>query len=96
MSWAKDWDHNSLKQTVRDICRILREEPEKAERCVYIGAYSRHVLNELWIEELGVWVDMDGRSLSGDYGRGKLYPGWLDRWRIRRAVKAWQIERWEM
>jgi hypothetical protein len=47
---------------------------------------------EIWLEELAVWVrvgsDCAIAPASHYWGQTSwIYPGWFDRWRIRRAVK---------
>lgn len=41
-----------------------------------------------WIRTDGFWV-----SRSDDQGRDAFRPDWIDRWRIRRAVRAWAKRR---
>lgn len=45
---------------------------------------------EIWIPGLATWVRADGFSFCGDARRGYAYPGRIERWRIRRAVKVFR------
>lgn len=73
--------------TVEEIVLVLGS-PGAAERCIHIHRdRPAEPLPEFWIERLGIWVREDGWSYSGDLARGYAYPGFLDRWRLRRALR---------
>jgi hypothetical protein len=73
--------------TVNEIITVLGM-PGAAAQCWHIHRDKpRERLPEVWIERLGVWLREDGWSYSGDMARGYAYPGLIDRWRLRRAIR---------
>ena len=73
--------------TVAEIISVIRSMPYHCEQCVHVG---HGPLDEMFIDVLGVWVDFDGKTYSGDCARGFDYPGWYDAWRLRRAIQRWK------
>lgn len=88
------FDNPPPNATVGELCRELRK-PWKAhdyDQPQYVRGYpGGHRVKplEIWLPSLSTWLRADGFSYNGDYGRPYVYPGLLQRWRIRRAVDAW-------
>ena len=72
--------------TPRQVAEAIRKLG--AERCYQMP--QRQPLDELWVPDLGVWLDMENLSYSGDRARGHHYPGWIGKWFLRRAVCWWE------
>jgi hypothetical protein len=76
--------------TVKQVIAELRAG--RAELCVWPrdGRGTLTYPKEYFLREIGVWVRANGAWYSADQGRGGLYPGIIDRWLIRRAVKHFE------
>ena len=89
------------KLTVDLVLREIRSGEINWVRWIPTGL--KYEPNEVWLEELCVWVRVGsdcailpaqsrwsfGNPLKEYYEPAPtVYPGWFDRWRIRRAVKC--------
>lgn len=74
--------------TVSEIIEVITKMPYEVERCRFIHRDKPATFtDEVYIQFIGVWVNLDGKRYSGDLGRGFYYPGWYDAWRLRRALR---------
>jgi hypothetical protein len=76
--------------TVQEIVDILGVLPQSASFTVDMPLGERTQPEELWISRLGVWVRCDGSMYSCDGARGFVFPGPINRWRLRRAINRWR------
>lgn len=56
----------------------IGDQPPYPDRC-----YT----TDVWLDLMGVWIEIDGSQFSADQARGTCRPGWFGRWRLRRAVQ---------
>lgn len=76
--------------TVGEIVEVIRTMPYHVERCVYLRRGSPpELLDEVFIDVIGVWANFDGTRYSADRARGHVRPGWFGAWRLRRAIRWW-------
>ena len=73
-------------------CFVMATMPCMAKQCIL--AISGHPVDpeEVWIDIHSTWVRLDGSWISGwrDGRHFGFRPHWLNRWKIRRAARAWR------
>ena len=67
------------------VVELISTMPYEFETCYDVPAGTP--TGDLWCEFLGIWLRLEDQSYSGDNARGRVYPNWWWRFRIRRALR---------
>ena len=77
---------DQIMPTPGQLAEFIRKLPREVQTCHLIPGGKP--TGELWIEMLGIWLRLHDWSYLGDRGRGRIYPGFFGRLRIRLAYTS--------